>query len=146
MSLSRFTVSGTVKKKPEKRFTPSNVPVTNILLTVTYVGRGASVDGEIKLSSQTVKVNAWRDLADLAETLNVGDKVITSGRIQINSYMANDGVRKREVEIDANSLVSLEKLKEIIPPENNASDDHFNMSSNNESENISLDNAEEVPF
>lgn len=116
MSLSNVTFSGTLKEDPKKRFTPTNIPVTNLMLEVCYVPRG-SLNGQEKLLSQVVRVNAWRDLAEECEQkLKAGDKVLVIGRVQVNAYTTNEGKKKREVEIDASSVVSLNEVISLQPP------------------------------
>ena len=114
MSLSSITVSGRLKEDPVKRFTPSNIPVTNLLLEIAYIGRGYK-NGE--LSCQVVRVNAWRDLANECEQkLKAGDKIIVTGRVQINAYTTNEGKKKKDVEIDANSVVRVKDILELETP------------------------------
>ena len=117
MSLNSFTVSGTLKKDPEKRFTPTNIPVTNFVLEVTFVPRVSQSQQGENILSQTVRVNAWRDLADECERkLKAGNKVLIIGRAQVNAYTNNEGKKKREVEIDATSIVLLEDILSVQPP------------------------------
>ena len=114
MSLSNITVSGRLKEDPVKRVTPSNIPVTNLFLEITYIGRGYK-NGE--LSCQTVRVNAWRDLANECEqNLKAGDRIIVSGKVQINAYTTSEGKKKKEVEIDANSVVRVKDILELETP------------------------------
>ncbi len=115
MSLSNITVSGTLKKDPEKRYTPSNIPVTNLTVEICYQPRG--MQGQDNISSQVVRVNAWRDLAEEVERkLKTGDKVLIIGKAQMNVYTNNEGKKKREVEIDANFITLLNDVMKIIPP------------------------------
>lgn len=156
MSLSSITLSGRLKTNPDKRQTPSNIPVTNLILEVTYVGRGTKA-GEYKLSSQTVKVNAWRDLAEICSSFKAGDKVFVSGRAQINAYTTQDGKRRREIEIDATSVSRLEDILNIesvasqddseeAPPNSQTSSDKQanNFEKYNDIE--ALNTQEEIPF
>lgn len=107
MSLSAITISGTLKKDPEKRFTPTNIAVTNLLLEVCFLPRASQL-GQNGTSSQIIRVNAWRDLAlECERKLKSGDKVVVLGRVQVNAYTNNEGKRKREIEIDANSVIPL---------------------------------------
>lgn len=116
MSLSSITISGTLRKDPEKRFTPTNIPVTNLVLEVTFIPRSSPAQ-ERTLSSQIIRVNAWRDLADECERrLKAGDKVLITGRAQINAYTTNEGKKKREVEIDANSVILLQDVITLEAP------------------------------
>ena len=113
MSLSSFTFSGTLKKKPEKRFTPTNIPVTNLMVEVCYVPRGSQMQQE-GLPGQVIRVNAWRDLAEECEQkLNAGDKILVTGRAQINAYTNSEGKKRREIEVDANSINLLNNVLEV---------------------------------
>lgn len=117
MSLSSITVSGKLKKDPEKRFTPSNIPVTNLTLEISYLPRSSELTSE-GISSQIVRVNAWRDLAEECERkLKAGDKILVIGKVQINAYVSQDGKKKREIEIDANSVTKISDVLSIQLPE-----------------------------
>ena len=95
MSLSSITVSGTLKEDPEKKLTPSNIAVANLKLEICYVPRGSGVQPGT-LSSQTVRVNAWRDMAEYCEQkLKAGDKVVVTGRAMIMPLLQMTG-RKKE--------------------------------------------------
>ena len=113
MSLSSITVSGTLKKDPEKRSTPSNIPVTHLIVEISYLPR-SSQSSQALISSQIVRVSAWRDLAEESERkLKAGDKILIFGRAQINAYTNNEGKKKREIEIDATSITKINDLLEI---------------------------------
>lgn len=117
MSLSSITVSGKLKKDPEKRFTPSNIPVTNLTLEISYLPRSSELTPG-GISSQIVRVNAWRDLAEECERkLKAGDKILVIGKVQINAYVSQDGKKKREIEIDANSVTKISDVLSIQLPE-----------------------------
>jgi len=116
MSLSSVTISGTLKKDPEKRHTPTNIPVANLTLEVCYQLRNPQ-EGQNNLQAHTIRVNAWRDLAEECERkLKAGNKVLITGRLQINAYTNNEGKKKREIEIDATSVVLLDDVLAIVPP------------------------------
>ena len=154
MSLSTITVSGTLKKDPEKRYTPSNIPVTNLTIEICYQPRGLQVQDNI--SSQVIRVNAWRDLAEEVERkLKTGDKILIIGRAQINAYTNNEGKKKREVEIDANSIILLNDVINVIPPppgeKPKAEKSKSSFKQTAEVENVPnleevVSNAEEIPF
>ena len=116
MSLSSITISGTLKKDPEKRLTPTNIPVVNLLLEACYLRRN-SQEGQDNLASQIIRVNVWRDLAlECERKLKAGNKILVTGRLQINAYTNNEGKKKREVEVDANSVTLLDDVLAITPP------------------------------
>jgi single-strand DNA-binding protein len=104
MSISKIVVSGRVVRAPEKRFTPNtNVAVTEFAIAVDSPPRQ---DGTVE--SQPVKVIAWRDLAErCAQEVKKGDIVAVDGRLQINSFTNSEGQRRRDAEIEANSVENL---------------------------------------
>lgn len=116
MSLSSISISGRLKEDPKKRLTTNNVPITNLLLEVAFVGRGPK-PGESQLITQIVRINAWRDLADECESLKSGDIVLVSGRALINAYTTQEGKKKRELEIDASSVTLMTNILELKRPE-----------------------------
>ena len=117
MSLSSVTISGTLKTNPEKRYTPTSIPVTNFLLQITFFPRGGLNGQPRELASQTVRISAWRDLAEECEkVLKTGDKVLVIGRAQVNAYTTNDGKKKRDIEIDATQVIKLGDVSSIEVP------------------------------
>ena len=154
MSLSSIILSGTLKKNPEKRFTPTNIAVTNLLLEVCYIPRGMQQGPEI-IQSQVVRVNAWRDLAEECEQkLKAGDKILVIGRVQVNSYTSNDGKKKREIEVDANSIKLINDLLTIQPPTKEEKESATKASFKKTSEELEqastieeiIHSSEEIPF
>ena len=152
MSLSSITVSGTLKEDPEKKLTPSNIAVANLKLEICFVPRGSGVQPGT-ISSQTVRVNAWRDMAEYCEQkLKAGDKVIVTGRAMINAFTTNDGKKKRVLEIDAASVVPIKNILELQPPLKKDSEQEretFKQTSSNVEQTSNLDeitNTEEIPF
>ena len=157
MSLSSIIISGTLKDDPQKRFTPTNIAVTNLNLQVCYIPRGALAQNG--LASQTIRVNAWRELAEYCEqNLKAGDKVLVMGRAMINAFTTNDGKKKRVLEIDANSIVLLNDVINLkVPVQKEAQmqegksnkKESFKQSENMPEEISNVDeivNAEEIPF
>ncbi len=149
MSLSSITVSGTLKKDPEKRFTPTNIPVANLTLEVSFMPRGSQQSEGT--STQIVRVNAWRDLAEFSEkSLKAGDKVLVIGRAQINAYTTQDGKKKRELEIDATSVISLKDVMSIEVPQGTKGDSETFKKTDDIEQISSMEEAftsnEEIPF
>lgn len=117
MSLSSITISGRLKSDPEKRYTPTSIPVTNFLLQITFLPRGSFNGVQKELMSQTVRISAWRDLAEECErTLKTNDKVLVIGRAQVNAYTTTDGKKKKDIEIDATQVIKLDDVSSIEPP------------------------------
>ena len=93
MSLARATISGTVYRPPEKRFTSNNVPITSFTINI-------NPDDET-----LIRIIAKGNLADtMVNAVNKGDRIVVEGRLQNNTVKAEDGSEKRIVEIDASSF------------------------------------------
>ena len=151
MSLSSFTFSGTLKKKPEKRFTPTNIPVTNLMVEICYIPRGSQMQQE-GLPGQVIRVNAWRDLAEECEQkLNAGDKILIIGRVQINAYTNSEGKKRREIEVDANSINLVNNVLEVKAQVSNTAPNTQTKKTSKEVEQVSdlnevVNSTEEIPF
>ena len=136
------TILKRLKEEPEKRFTPTNIAVTNLKLEVCYVPRGSGIQSGT-ISSQTIKVNAWRDMADYCEkNLRTGDKIIITGRAMMNNFTANDGKKKRTLEIDATSVVPVKNILELQPPPKKDTEQKIEQVLGLEE----VTNTEEIPF
>jgi single-strand DNA-binding protein len=60
------------------------------------------------VETSPVKVITWRDLAErCAQEIKKGDLVAVDGRLQINNYTGSDGLKKRDVEVDAIAVENL---------------------------------------
>ncbi len=93
MTLARATLSGTVYRAPEKRFTSNNVPITAFTINI-------NPDDET-----LIRVIAFGNLADtMVNSINKGDTVVVEGTLQNNTVKAEDGSEKRIVEISASSF------------------------------------------
>ena len=150
MSLSSITISGTLKEDPEKKFTPSNIAITNLKLEICFVPRGSGVQPGT-ISSQIVRVNAWRDLAEYCEQkLKAGDKVIVTGRAMINAFTTNDGKKKRVLEVDATSIVPIKNILELQLPIKKDSPEQeketFKQTNSGVENLYEITNTEEIPF
>lgn len=103
-SMSKIVVSGRVVRAPEKRFTPNtNVAVTEFAIAIESPPRP---DGTVE--TQQVRIIAWRDLAErCANEIHKGDLVAVDGRLQVNNFTSSDGQKRRDAEIDAQSVENL---------------------------------------
>jgi single-strand DNA-binding protein len=106
-SMAKIVVSGRVVRAPEKRFTPNtNVAVTEFAIAVESPARQ---DGTIE--TQPVRVITWRDLAErCSQEVKKGDIVAVDGRLQINNFTNSEGQKRRDAEIEANSVENLTML------------------------------------
>lgn len=136
MSLAKSTVTGTVYRTPEKRFTQNNVGVSAFVMNIG--------DREEMLLRVISKRST---LDDLISSLNKGDKVLVEGRLQTAAVKMDDGSEKRIFEIDANTV---ERWGEITSSEGGSSNSKFGNEEivKFESDDMSneLINEDEIPF
>lgn len=110
MSLAKATISGTITKAPEKRFTSNNVAIASFPLDFS----------EIEGEQNIIYVRAIGNLAQkVFEQLKKNDKVVVEGRLLMISIKSEDGQIERKVaEID---ISSFEKIQSTNASRNNNS-------------------------
>ena len=93
MTLAKATVSGTVYRAPEKRFTQNDIAVYGLTLNID------------EREETLVRVIAKRkSLAETLDNVQKGDRILVDGRLQVASSKAPDGTERRYFEIDANDI------------------------------------------
>jgi single-stranded DNA-binding protein len=90
MSLNKAVVSATVLEAPEERFTNNNDPVSRFM-----VETGENVK---------LKLICWGALSEACKSLKIGDVVLASGTLQINSFKNQAGVTKKDFELSVRDL------------------------------------------
>lgn len=96
MTLARATISGTVYRAPEKRFTSNNTPLAGFTLNINPE------------DETLIRVIAMGNLATTVETaIQKGDNIVVEGRLQTNTVKAEDGSEKKIVELHASSFEKL---------------------------------------
>ncbi len=109
--LNRVVLVGRLATDPELKYTASGIAVTSFLLAVD---RRPNAQGERE--TDFVPIVAWRQSAEFAANyLTKGRLVGVDGRLQIRSWVAQDGTRRKSAEVVADNLRSLDKPKEREP-------------------------------
>ena len=89
MSLARAVLSGTVYRKPEKRFTGNDIPVTTFTVNID------------EREQALIRVVARGNNADAVESsVEKGDKIVIEGRLQMATFKNEDGTEKKVMEMD----------------------------------------------
>lgn len=119
MSFAKISIAGTLSTAPEKRYTPNNVAVTVLTLQLPPSVRMGQSGNSPKSNApaSTIKVVCWRNLADVAEPLPMGQALLVEGRLQLNTLTLQDGSKKKVFEIDATNLFTLPALPELLRAE-----------------------------
>ncbi len=93
MSLAKITVTGTVKKNPEKRFSQNNFAVTSLVVDI------------YPQDETLVRVTAFGSVADrAADEIKLGDTVLVDGRLQMETVKTSNGKERKVALINANSI------------------------------------------
>lgn len=106
--LNRVVLIGRLASDPELKYTPSGIAVANFVLAVN---RAPNAQGERE--ADFIPIVVWRQSAEFAANyLTKGRMVAVDGRLQIRSWVAQDGTRRKAAEVVAENLKSLDKPKE----------------------------------
>lgn len=106
--LNRVVLIGRLANDPELKYTPSGIAVANFTLAVNRV---PNAQGERE--ADFVPIVVWRQSAEFAANyLTKGRLVAVDGRLQIRSWVAQDGSRRKQAEVVAENLKSLDRPKE----------------------------------
>jgi len=106
--LNRVVLVGRLASDPELKYTPSGIAVANFRLAVD---RRPNAQGERE--ADFVPIVVWRQSAEFAANyLTKGRLVAVDGRLQIRSWVAQDGTRRTHAEVVAETLKSLDRPKE----------------------------------
>src|ERR687885_2727836 len=107
--LNRVILIGRVANDPELKYTPSGVAVSTFRVAVNRPFTNAQGERE----ADFIDVVAWRQAAEFAANyLGKGRLVAVDGRLQIRSYQAQDGTRRRVAEVVIDNLKALDRPRE----------------------------------
>ncbi len=144
MSLAKATISGTIIKAPEKRFTSNNIAIASFPLDFA----------EVQDEQNIIYVRAIGNLAQkVFDQLKKNDKVVVEGRLLMISIKSEDGQTERKVaEIDISSFEKIQSSNTLTATD--SSNIHQNDSSSNdevikfseEEFNDELLGEDEIPF
>lgn len=103
--LNRIVVIGRLTRDPELRYTPNGVPVASFAIACD---RPMRAGGERE--TDFFDIVTWRKLAEtVGNHLRKGRLVALQGRLQIRSYEAQDGTRRKVTEIVADDVQFLDR-------------------------------------
>jgi single-strand DNA-binding protein len=100
---SNATIVGNLTRDPELRFTPNGSQVATFGVAVNRRWRGQNGDWQENVSF--FNVTCWNDLAEnVASTLQKGNRVLVSGRLEQRSWETQQGEKRSTVEIVADEV------------------------------------------
>ncbi len=108
-SINRATLVGNAGKDAEIRYTGAGKPVATFSLATTETWTDKST-GQKQERTDWHNIVAWNWLAEYCnENVKKGKRVLVEGRIQTRSYDDKDGVKKYVTEIEASTVMTLER-------------------------------------
>ena len=104
--LNRIILIGRLTRDPELRYAPQGVPVASFSLAVDRPFANQAGQRE----TDFVDCVAWRKLGEtVGNHLTKGRLAAVEGRLQIRSYEAQDGSKRRVAEVVADSVQFLDR-------------------------------------
>lgn len=101
--MNKVILVGRLAQDPEVRYTPNGKAVASFSIAVSrYAGQG-------KETADFIPIVAWEKLAEICgNNLTKGRRVLVEGRLQIRSYDAADGQKRRIAEVVAQNIEFLD--------------------------------------
>lgn len=107
--LNRIILVGRMAVDPELKLTSSGIPVCSFRIAVNRNFRSQSGEQE----ADFIDCVAWRQSAEFAANyLTKGRLIALEGRLQVRSYDAQDGSRRRAYEVVCDNLRGLDRPRE----------------------------------
>ena len=107
--VNRSILVGRLTRDPEIRYTNQGKPVTNFTLAVDR----PFVNSEGKREADFIDIVCWEKLAETTGNhLKKGRLVAVEGRLQIRSYDAKDGSKRRAAEVVADNVRFLDRPRD----------------------------------
>ena len=107
--LNRIILIGRLTADPALRYTQSGKAVTRFTLAVDRRPRG----GQAEREADFIDIVVWEKLGELcANHLGKGRMVAVEGRLQIRSYDAQDGTKRKAAEVVAENVQFLDWPKD----------------------------------
>ena len=93
MTIAKATVTGTVYRTPEKRFTQNDIAIYGMTL---------NVDGAEETLIRVISKR--KALSEVLDRVKKGDKLLIDGRLQVAVIKSPEGAERKCFEIDANEI------------------------------------------
>ena len=132
--MNKVILVGRLAQDPDVRYTQGGKAVASFNLAVNRFGGGSAQ----KESADFIPIVAWEKLAEICgNNISKGSKILGEGRVQIRSYEAQDGQKKRITEVVAQSV-------EFLGDKRNKSENNSDVDYNSFGSEVFPE--EEIPF
>lgn len=107
-SVNKIIVIGNVGRDPEMRYTANGKTMVQFSLATNH--RYQRPDGEWEEQTEWFRVVAWGQTGErVMERIQKGSQAYVEGRLQTRTWTGQDGKERKDVEIIANTIVSLDR-------------------------------------
>jgi single-strand DNA-binding protein len=104
---------GRLTRDPEAKYTPSGVPVTSFSIAVDRPQSSEARQQGREKETDFIDIVAWRQTAEFAANyLQKGRMVVVEGKLQIRSYVTQDGQQRKAAEVVADNVRALDRARE----------------------------------
>lgn len=108
--LNRIIVIGRLTRDPESQYTSSGIALAKFTVAVDRYTKNPET-GEKE--TDFIDVSAWRRTAEfVTQYITKGRLVAVEGRLQIRSWVAQDGTKRKAAEIVADNVHTLDRPRE----------------------------------
>ena len=116
-SLNKIILIGNVGGDPERRFTPSGVPVTTFTMATNR--NITQADGSVKKETEWFRISAWRKQAETCnQFLTKGKLVYVEGSLRTRTWDGKDGQKHTSLEVNADRVLFIDKQGAVpLPPD-----------------------------
>ena len=101
----RVSLLGNLGAEPESRYSQKGAPITTFRVAVNQVKTDAK--GERQESTEWFRVRVMGRLAESAQRLTKGGRVLVVGRLDISHYQSRDGEPRTGFDVWADEVVNL---------------------------------------
>ncbi len=109
--LNQVVLIGRMGRDPELKYTPSGVAVASFSIAVNRNFKSQSGETE----TDWIDIVTWRQSAEFAANyLSKGRLVAVQGRMQVRTWVAQDGTKRKAVEVVADRVTGLDKPKDQV--------------------------------
>lgn len=135
--MNKIILVGRLTADPEVRYTQSGKAVASFNLAVNrYVGQGQQ-------QADFIPVVVWDKLAEvIGNNLTKGQRVLVEGRLQIRTYEAQDGQKRRVAEVVTQNIEFLERKQQ--QQGGNSGEDRENLTADSFGQEVFPE--EQIPF
>src|SRR5438128_1830794 len=109
--LNRIVLIGRLTKDPESKYTPNGIAVAQFSIAVNRFSKNPETGEQ---ETDFIDIVAWRRTAEfVTQYLTKGRLVAVEGRLQIRSWVAQDGTKRRSAEVVADNVQGLDRRVDV---------------------------------